>query len=207
MSLNPEPYTGPVFTLRYGDTVQRISDYDGNGNAWGFDFAFNRFFTANGNYYQSKYPKYYAAGTELIARFTIRNWFKEISAETPDQWIYLAMQAIAESAGKWEVILDMTGRTGFDIADPNKSSQVIDYGHTVDESVQDTPYGQLSSSSDYVSGRSNVTHGGKDTITNRDKLDAEIVMDLRDRWEDNMNRIVEGFDDLFIRIVGLEVEL
>ena len=52
-----------------------------------------------------------------------------------------------------------------------------------------------------------MTHGGKDTITNRDKLDAEIVMDLRDRWEDNMNKIVAGFDDLFIRIVGTEVEL
>lgn len=207
MTLNPEPYTGPVFTLRYGDTVQRINDYDGNGHAWGFDYAFNMVFTINSNYYQSKYPKYYAAGAELLSRFSLRNWFKEISAETPDQWIYLAEQAILESAGKWEVILDMTSRTGFDIADPNKSSQVIDYGHTVDESVQDTPYGQLSASSDYVSGRSNVTHGGKDTITNRDKLDAEIVMDLRDRWEDNMNRIVEGFDDLFIRIVGLEVEL
>lgn len=207
MPITPEPYTGAVFTLRYGDTVQRIPDYDGNGNAWGFDYAFNRFFTANTNYFQTKYPKYYAIGTELRARFELRNWYKEISAETPDQWIILAQQAIAESAGKWEAILDMTSRTGFDIADPNKSSQVIDYGHTVDESVQDTPYSQLSPSSDYVSGRSNITHGGKDTITNRDKLDAEIVMDLRDRWEDNMNKIVEGFDDLFIRIVGLEVEL
>ena len=207
MTITPEPYTGAIFTLRYGDTVQRIPDYDGNGNAWGFDYAFNRFFTANTNYFQTKYPKYYAIGTELRARFELRNWYKEISAETPDQWIILAQQAIAESAGKWEAILDMTSRTGFDIADPNKSSQVIDYGHTVDESVQDTPYGQLSAASDYVSGRSNVTHGGKDTITNRDKLDAEIVMDLRDRWEDNMNKIVAGFDDLFIRIVGTEVEL
>ena len=207
MPIIPEPYTGAVFTLRYGDTVNRITDFDGNNHPWGFDFAFNQFFTSNLGYFQTKYPKYYAAGTELIARFSLRNWYKEISAETPDQWIILAEQAIAESAGKWEVILDMTSRTGFDIADPNKSSQVIDYGHTVDESVQDTPYGQLSAASDYVSGRSNVTHGGKDTITNRDKLDAEIVMDLRDRWEDNMNRIVEGFDDLFIRIVGLEVEL
>lgn len=207
MPITPEPYTGAIFTLRYGDTVQRIPDYDGNGNAWGFDYAFNRFFTANSNYFQTKYPKYYAIGTELRARFELRNWFKEISAETPDQWIILAQQAIAESAGKWEAILDMTSRTGFDIADPNKSSQVIDYGHTVDESIQDTPYGQLSQASDYVSGRSNVTHGGKDTITNRDKLDAEIVMDLRDRWEDNMNKIVAGFDDLFIRIVGTEVEL
>ena len=207
MTLTPEPYTGPVFTLRYGDTVQRISDFAGNGNPWGFPFAYNLFFTSNSNHFQSKYPKYYAAGTELIARFDLRNWYKEISAETPDQWIFLAMQAIAESAGKWEAILDMMSKTGFDVTDPNKSSQVIDYGHTVDESVQDTPYGQLSAASDYVSGRSNITHGGKDTITNRDKLDAEIVMDLRDRWEDNMNKIVEGFDDLFIRIVGLEVEL
>ncbi len=207
MPIIPEPYTGAIFTLRYGDTVQRISDFDGNGNPWGFQYAFNEFFTSNSNYWQAKYPRFYAAGTELIARFELRNRYKEIGAETPEQWIYLAEQAIAESAGKWEAILDMMSKTGFDVADPNKSSQVIDYGHTVDESVQDTPYGQLTASSDYVSGRSNVTHGGKDTITNRDKLDAEIVMDLRDRWEDNMNKIVAGFDDLFIRIVGTEVEL
>lgn len=207
MTVTPEPYTGAIFTLRYGDTVGRISDYDGNGNAWGFDYAFNQFFTANSNFFQAKYPKYYAIGAELMPRFMLRNWYKEISAETPDQWIHLAMQAIAESAGKWEAILDMMSKTGFDVADPNKSSQVIEYGHTVDNSVQDTPYGQLSAASDYVSARSSVTHGGKDSITNRDKLDAEIVMDLRDRWEDNMNKIVEGFDDLFIRIVGLEAEL
>lgn len=194
-----EPYTGAIFTLRYDQCQTRITGW-GIGKAWDevFDAALP---------FAAKYPRYVAMKTEFIARFELRNMYKEISAETPDQWIYLAKQALVESAGKWESILDMMSRTGFDVADPNKSTQVIEYGHTVDNSVQDTPYGRLIATSDYVSGRSNVTHGGKDSITNRDKLDAEIVMDLRDRWEENMTRIIEGFDDLFIRIVGMEVEL
>ncbi len=199
MTLNPEPYTGAFFTLRYDECQTRIT-------GWGIAKAWDEAFDAQLPF-AAKYPRYAAMKTELVARFELRNMYKEISAETPDQWIFLAKQAIIESAGKWESILDMMSRTGFDVADPNKSSQVIEYGHTVDERVQDTPYGQLSQTSDYVSGRSNVAHGGKDSITNRDKLDAEIVMDLRDRWEDNMNKIVEGFDDLFIRIVGMEADL
>lgn len=192
-----ETYTGAIFTLRYDECQTRIT-------GWGIGMAWDAVFDA-ALPFAAKYPRYAAMKTELVARFELRNMYKEISAETPDQWIFLAKQAIIESAGKWESILDMMSRTGFDVADPNKSSQVIEYGHTVDESVQDTPYSQLSPSSDYVSGRSNITHGGKDSITNRDKLDAEIVMDLRDRWEDNMNKIIEGYDDLFIRIVGASV--
>ena len=199
MTVTPEPYTGAIFTLRYDECQTRIT-------GWGFSDAWDWVFDAT-RPWLAKYPRYAAMKTETVARFELRNMYKEISAETPDQWMFLCKQAIVESAAKWEAVLEMMTRTGFDVSDPNKSSQVIDYGHTVDESVQDTPYGQLSAASDYVSGRSNVTHGGKDTITNRDKLDAEIIMDLRDRWEDNMNKIVAGFDDLFIRIVGTEVEL
>lgn len=199
MTLITDPYTGAFFTLRYDECQTRITGW-GFGDAWDWVFDAARPWLA-------KYPRYAAMKAEAVARFELRNMYKEISAETPDQWMFLCKQAIVESAAKWETVLDMMSRTGFDVADPNKSSQVIEYGHTVDESVQDTPYSQLSPSSDYVSGRSNITHGGKDSITNRDKLDAEIVMDLRDRWEDNMTKIIEGFDDLFIRIVGLEVDL
>ena len=199
MTLITDPYTGAFFTLRYDECQTRITGW-GFADAWDWVFDATRPFLA-------KYPKYAALKTEAVTRFELRNMYKEISAETPDQWMFLCKQAIVESAAKWETVLDMMSRTGFDVADPNKSSQVIEYGHTVDESVQDTPYSQLSPSSDYISGRSNITHGGKDSITNRDKLDAEIVMDLRDRWEDNMTKIIEGFDDLFIRIVGLEVDL
>jgi len=199
MTLITDPYTGAFFTLRYDECQTRITGW-GFGDAWDWVFDAARPWLA-------KYPRYAAMKAEAVARFELRNMYKEISAETPDQWMFLCKQAIVESAAKWETVLDMMSRTGFDVADPNKSSQVIEYGHTVDESVQDTPYSQLSPSSDYVSGRSNITHGGKDSITNRDKLDAEIVMDLRDRWEDNMTKIIEGFDDLFIRIVGMEAEL
>lgn len=197
MTLITDPYTGAFFTLRYDECQTRIT-------GWGFADAWDWVFDA-ARPWLAKYPRYAAMKAEAVARFELRNMYKEISAETPDQWMFLCKQAIVESAAKWETVLDMMSRSGFDVADPKKSSQVIEYGHTVDESVQDTPYSQLSPSSDYVSGRSNITHGGKDSITNRDKLDAEIVMDLRDRWEDNMTKIIEGFDDLFIRIVGASV--
>ena len=199
MPLITEPYTGAFFTLRYHDCVQRIT-------GWGFGMAWDAAF-APAKPFAAKYPRYVALKQEIVARFELRNEYKELSAETPDQWIFLAMQAVVESAAKWEAILEMMSRTGFDVSDPNKSTQVIEYGHTVDGSVQDTPYGTLSDSSDYVSGRTRTAHGGKDSITNRDNLDAEIVMDLRDRWEENMTKIVEGFDDLFIRIVGMEADL
>ena len=189
-----EPYEGAFFTLRYDQCKDRIT-------GWGFSEAWDAVFdNQTGAVSATDYPKFYALKATLVKRFELRNMYKEISAETPDQWMFLCEQMIADAASKFEVVLAM--ETHMDLSSPEKEGQTVKYGHKIDTAIQDTPYGQLSDTSDYVSGRTGTYHSGEDTILTRNDLDAYVMMDLRRKWEDNVKMIIEYFDDLFIRIVG-----
>ena len=201
----PEIYTGAQFTVRYGDCVQRMSEYipdDGNGNPipFGFNAAIWKLQDMGVN--MTGWNCFGNLWNDLEVRLTLRNWAKELSAETPDAWIMLCAQRIAEVAEKYEPVLAMESTTGFDITNPSKESRIIEYGHVIEGQVQDTPYGQLDASSDYVSGKTAEQHSGKDTIHERNELDADILMDFRRKWDATINKIIEEFDVLFIRITG-----
>ena len=198
--VNPEPYTGAFYTVRYGDMCDRIG-----GNM--FEEAFDQVFDASGPLATGDYPQYYALKTKLVKLFNVRNWFKEIGAETPDDFGIKCMQAIVDSAGRWEVPLEMMAKTTFDVTNPDKEGQTVKYGHTIEAVIQDTPYGTLSATADYASGKSGTYHSGQDEIVTRNDLDAYVMMDLRRKWNDNINEIVKEFDDLFIRIVGGDMVL
>lgn len=207
----PEIYTGAHFTIRYGDCVQQIPDYvvhdDGNGNdvsiPFGFDAAMWLLQNA-ANVDMSHLARFQAAWPELVKRLNLRDWRKELGAETPDDWIILCMQRIAEVAEKYEPVLAMEATAGFDVSNPSKESRTIQYGHVINGQVQDTPYGQLQAGSDYVSGQTREEHSGQDVIDERTGLDADILSGFRQRWEATINIIVEEFDELFIRITGGE---
>ena len=114
----------------------------------------------------------------------------------------LCMQRFAEVSDKYGDVLAMEAAEGFDVTNPSKESRIIEYGHIVNGQVQDTPYGELNDSSNYVSGRTRESHSGKDTIQERNELDGDILMDFRRKWDTTLNMIVEEFDVLFIRITG-----
>ena len=205
MVLPPDIYTGAQFTLRYGDCVQRMPDYipdDGNGNPipFGFNAAIWKLIDMGVN--MTGWNNFGNLWNDLEVRLTLRNWAKELSAETPDAWIMLCAQRIAEVAEKYEPVLAMESTTGFDITNPSKESRIIEYGHVIEGQVQDTPYGQLDASSDYVSGKTAEQHSGEDKIHERNELDADILMDFRRKWDATINKIIEEFDVLFIRITG-----
>ena len=203
----PEIYDGAQFTLRYGDCVQRMSEYipdDGNGNPipFGFDAAVWKLNDIGVN--MTGWTHFGQLWGDLEVRLALRNWAKELSAETPDAWIMLCAQRIAEVAEKYEPVLAMESTTGFDITNPSKESRIIEYGHVIEGQVQDTPYGQLDASSDYVSGKTAEQHSGEDKIHERNELDADILMDFRRKWDATINKIIEEFDVLFIRITGAD---
>lgn len=205
MVQTPDIYTGAHFTVRYGDCVQRMPDYipdDGNGNPIPFGFNAATWKINDMGIDMSGWTNFGNAWSAIEPRLTLRDWSKELGAETPDAWIMLCAQKICEVAEKYEPILAMEFSTGFDVSNPSKESRTITYGHVVDGQVQDTPYGQLQQNSDYVSGRTREEHSGQDVIDERDGLDAEILMDFRRKWESTLNIIVEEFDELFIRITG-----
>ena len=209
MTIAPDIYTGAQFTLRYGDCVQRITDYivydDGNGNEVSIPFGFDAaLYMLQNNLMldMTHLPKFLTGWVEISKRLNLRDWRKELSAETPDDWIVLCAQRIAEVAEKYEPVLAMETSTGFDVSNPDKESRIIEYGHIINGQVQDTPYGQLDDTSDYVSGKTAEQHSGEDKIHERNELDAEILMDLRKKWDATINKIVEEFDVLFIRITG-----
>ena len=116
----------------------------------------------------------------------------------------LCMQLISEIAEKYEDVLTMQASTGFDVTNPDKESRIIEYGHVINGQVQDTPYGQLDDTSDYVSGKTAEQHSGQDSIKERNELDAEILSRFRKEWETTAKRLVEEFDVLFIRITGAD---
>ena len=196
----PEPYEGAFYTVRYGDMCDRIGTNP-------FEDAFDMAFAVSGPLASADYPQYYALKAKLSKLFNARNWFKEIGAETPDDFLIKCYQAIIESAGRWEVPLEMMAKTSFDVTNPDKEGQTVRYGHTIEAVIQDTPYGTLSATADYASGKSGTCHSGQDEIVTRNDLDAYVMMDLRRKWNDNINEIVKEFDDLFIRIVGGDMVL
>lgn len=205
MTQVPDIYTGAHFTVRYGDCKQRMPDYipdDGNGNPVPFGFEAAVWTVNDMNIDMSGWTCFGNAWGAIVPRLELRDWMKELGAETPDAWIMLCAQKICEVAEKYEPILAMETATGFDVSNPSKESRTISYGHVIDGQVQDTPYGQLQQNSDYVSGRTREEHSGQDVIDERDGLDAEILMDFRKKWEATINLIVEEFDELFIRIIG-----
>ena len=211
MTQPPEIYTGAQFTLRYGETHDRLTEYyeytDINNNQAFMPFGFEAaFMIANdtGCIDASNLPKFGQLMAMIIKRLEHRNWMKELSAETPDRWIDLCCQLFSEIAEKYEDILTMQTSTDFDITNPDKESRIIQYGHVIDGQVQDTPYGQLDASSDYVSGRTAEQHSGQDSVKERNELDAEILSRFRKEWETTAKRLVEEFDVLFIRITGAD---
>lgn len=207
----PDIYTGAHFTIRYGECVEQIPDYyvyeDENGNEvsipFGFDAAMYYLYHTLG-LSMSHLTRFLSGWDELVKRLTLRDWRKELGAETPDDWIVLCAQKIAETAEKYEPVLAMETSAGFDVSNPSKESRTIQYGHVVNGQVQDTPYGQLQAGSDYVSGQTREEHSGQDVIDERNGLDADILAGFRQRWEATINIIVEEFDELFIRITGGE---
>ena len=196
----PEPYEGAFYTVRFRDLCDRIG-------ANPFEESFESVFDNGGTLAQSDYPQYYALKDKIVKLFFTRNAFKEIGAETPDDFYVKCYQAIVDSAGRWEVPLEMMAKATFDVTNPDKEGQTVKYGHTIEAVIQDTPYGTLSASADYASGKSGTYHSGQDEIVTRNDLDAYVMMDLRRKWNDNVNEIVKEFDDLFIRIVGGDMVL
>lgn len=217
MVLPPEIYTGAQFTLRYQECKDRIPVYyewdteedDGNGGTvtvhhtlpFGFAAALKK--AEDEGYIDPSNAPYFAASMPYIGpRLELRDRYKELSAETPDAWIILCMQRFCEIIDKYEDVLAMEAATGFDVTNPSRESRIITYGHIINGSVQDTPYGELNDASDYVSGRTRESHSGEDKIHERNELDADILMDFRRRWDTTVNKIIEEFDVLFIRITG-----
>ena len=196
----PEVYTGAQFTLRYDECQKRIPDYF-NSNAFGFKAAWQKAI-AEGFINVGDVPLFADRIRQIVKRLELRDRFKELSAETPDAWIMLCMQRFAEVSDKYEDVLAMEAAEGFDVTNPSKESRIIEYGHIVNGQVQDTPYGELNDTSDYVSGRTRESHSGKDSIQERNELDGDILMDFRRKWDTTMNMIVEEFDVLFIRLTG-----
>lgn len=192
--VDPEIYTGAFYTLRYDQCKTRITDYD-----------FAHFFEEALTGYTTDYPKYYASKALITKMFENRNMYKELSAETPDQWKWLCKQAIFESAVKWEQLLTL--EDGLDLEDVSAEETVTDYGSTIRTQVQDTPYGTLDANSNYLSGQDLVTRDGSDIVTKRNDLPMDILLDARRKWKAAAQQIVEEFDDLFIRIVGDNVVL
>ena len=196
----PEVYTGAQFTLRYDECQKRIPEYY-FGNAFGFKAAWAK--AIDEGFINVNDVSHFASGIEhIVKRLELRDRFKELSAETPDAWIMLCMQRFAEVSDKYEDVLAMEGVEGFDVTNPSKESRIIEYGHIVNGQVQDTPYGELNDTSDYVSGRTRESHSGKDSIQERNELDGDILMDFRKKWDTTLNMIVEEFDVLFIRLTG-----
>lgn len=217
MVLPPEIYTGAQFTIRYDQAETRITDYyewdteedDGNGGTvtvhhtlpFGFAAAWQKA-SDEGYVYPTDCPYFMQNLSILLKRLEIRDRYKELSAETPDEWVILCMQRFAEISEKYEDILRMEASTGFDVANPSKESRIIEYGHIINGQVQDTPYGELDSTSDYVTGKTAEQHSGEDKIHERNELDADILLDFRRKWDTTMNKMVEEFDVLFVRITG-----
>lgn len=196
----PEIYDGAQFTLRYDECQKRIPDYF-SGNAFGFTAAWEKALR-EGFINSYDVPFFTADINHIVKRLELRDRYKELSAETPDAWIMLCMQRFAEVSDKYEDVLAMEVAEGFDVTNPSKESRIIEYGHIVNGQVQDTPYGELNDSSNYVSGRTRESHSGADTIQERNELDGDILMDFRRKWDTTLNTIVEEFDVLFIRITG-----
>ena len=200
MVLPPEIYTGAQFTLCYDECQKRISNYF-DGNAFGFKAAWLK--ALSEGFINVGDVPHFASGIEhIVKRLELRDRFKELSAETPDAWIMLCMQRFAEVSDKYEDVLAMEAAEGFDVTNPSKESRIIEYGHIVNSQVQDTPYVELNDTSSYVSGRTRESHSGADTIQERNELDGDILMDFRKKWDTTLNKIVEEFDVLFIRITG-----
>ena len=213
----PEIYDGAQFTIRYDQAETRITDYyewdteedDGNGGTvtvhhtlpFGFAAAWQKA-SDEGYVYPSDCPYFMQNLPILLKRLEIRDCYKELSSETPDQWTILCMQRFAEISEKYEDVLKMEASTGFDVTNPSKESRIIEYGHIINGQVQDTPYGELDSTSDYVTGKTAEQHSGEDKIHERNELDADILLDFRRKWDTTMNKMVEEFDVLFIRITG-----
>jgi len=196
----PEVYTGAQFTLRYDECQKRIPEYY-FGNAFGFKAAWAK--AIDEGFINVGDVSHFASGIDhIVKRLELRDRYKELSAETPDGWIMLCMQRFAEVSDKYEDVLAMEAAEGFDVTNPSKESRIIEYGHIVNGQVQDTPYGELNDTSDYVSGRTRESHSGKDSIQERNELDGDILMDFRRKWDTTMNMIVEEFDVLFIRLTG-----
>ena len=196
----PEVYTGAQFTLRYDECQKRIPDYF-NSNAFGFMAAWEKAL-AEGFINVGDVPLFAARIRQIVKRLELRDRFKELSAETPDAWIMLCMQRFAEVSDKYGDVLEMEAAEGFDVTNPSKESRIIEYGHIVNGQVQDTPYGELNDTSNYVSGRTRESHSGKDSIQERNELDGDILIDFRRKWDTTLNMIVEEFDVLFIRLTG-----
>ena len=196
----PEVYTGAQFTLRYDECQKRIRDYF-NSNAFGFKAAWVK--AIDEGFINVGDVPHFASGIEhIVKRLELRDRFKELSAETPDAWIMLCMQRFAEVSDKYEDVLAMEAAEGFDVTNPSKESRIIEYGHIVNGQVQDTPYGELNDTGNYVSGRTRESHSGKDSIQERNELDGDILIDFRKKWDTTLNMIVEEFDVLFIRLTG-----
>ena len=200
MVIPPEIYDGAQFSLRYYKCQKRIPNYF-EGNAFGFMAAWQKAI-AEGFINVGDVPLFAARIRQIVKRLELRDRFKELSAETPDAWIMLCMQRFAEVSDKYGDVLEMEAAEGFDVTNPSKESRIIEYGHIVNGQVQDTPYGELNDTSNYVSGRTRESHSGKDTIQERNELDGDILMDFRKKWDTTLNMIVEEFDVLFIRITG-----
>ena len=213
----PEIYTGAQFTLRYDECETRITDYyewdteedDGNRGTvtvhhilpFGFGAAWQKA-ADEGYVYPTDCPYFMQNLNVLLKRLEIRDRYKELSAETPDEWTILCMQRFAEVSEKYEDVLRMEAAEGFDVTNPSRESRIIEYGHIINGQVQDTPYGELNQNSDYVTGKTAEQHSGQDTIHERNELDADILLRFRERWNTTMNKMVEEFDVLFIRITG-----
>ena len=207
MTAPPEIYTGAQFTVRYDECVNRITEYYQDSHMNWMPFGIDAVWQScedNGLVTYGQQPTFALIRGTFVKRFNLRNFFKELGAETPDDWFRLANMKLTEVAEKYEPILKMEATTGFDVSNPDKESRIIEYGHVIEGQVQDTPYGQLDDTSDYVSGKTAEQHSGEDKIHERNELDADILMDFRRKWDATINKIIEEFDVLFIRITGAD---
>lgn len=189
-----ETYTGAWFTLRYDQCKSRIT-------GWGLGAALDAVLSASGTILSTAdYPLFNAVKADIVAQAEQKYMYREISAETPDQWTYYAKTLWTELVRKYEDVLDL--EASVDVTSADITAQKFLHGRNVDTSLQDTPYGQLSQSSDYVTQRSTTGYSGTDTVSNRDALDSEIVAKYRDRWQPTVLKIVDELGELFVSIIG-----
>lgn len=203
MTIEPEPYTGAIFTLRYRDMVER-SPFEGTGQfrvkKHSLQAAFNNL--------QSKsivtvgfYPFFCGKWDRMRQKAELEYQYREINAETPDMWVLNAERKIMEMADKYEPILKALQSA--DLSDIAQGSTVTEYGSVIGSKLQETPYGELDDESEYTSSQSHVSRTGEDKVSVKGNT-AEALMSLQRKYEGVENTIIKEFGELFIHTIALE---
>lgn len=203
MTIEPEPYTGAIFTLWYHDMVDR-SPWEGIGQMrtkkHSFQGAFNNLQTKS-IVSVGLYPSFVEKWTRIKSRVELEYQYREINAETPDMWVLNCERKIAEMADRYEPVLKALESA--DLSDIGQGSTVTEYGSVIGSKLQETPYGELDDESEYTSSQSHVSRTGEDRVSVKGNT-AEALMSLQRKYEGVENTIIKEFGELFIHTIALE---